>query len=76
MKKPEHFVDTVTEKLLTYALGRGLEARDMSFVREITHQAEADDYRFSALIKGIAHSVPFRMKRAVAPVEQTAAINN
>ena len=76
MKKPEHFVDTVTEKLLTYALGRGLEARDMSFVREITRQAEADDYRFSALIKGIAHSVPFRMKRAVAPVEQTAAINN
>ena len=76
LRKPDHFVDTVTEKLLTYALGRGLEAQDMSVVRAITRQAEADDYRFSALVRGIVHSVPFRMKKAAAPVAQTAAINN
>lgn len=76
MEKPEYFVDTVTEKLLTYALGRGLEAQDMTFVREITRQAEDDDYRFSALVKGIVHSVPFRMKKAVAAPAQTAAVNN
>lgn len=76
MQKPEYFVDTVTEKLLTFALGRGLEAQDMSFVREITRAAEEDGYRFSALIKGIVHSVPFRMKRAADGSVQSAAVIN
>ena len=56
-----------TAKLLTYALGRGLEAYDMPTVRRIVREAEGDDYRFSALVKGIANSVPFRMRRAQAP---------
>jgi len=76
MRKPDYFVDTLTEKLLTYALGRGLEAKDMAIVRDITRKAEADEYRFSAIVKGIVTSVPFRMKKAAeAPANQTADAN-
>ncbi len=73
MQHPEYFVDTFTEKLLTYALGRGLEYYDMPVVRTITKQAENDDYRFSAIIKGIVSSVPFRMKQADAKNNPVAA---
>jgi hypothetical protein len=62
--EPEHFVGIVTEKLLTYALGRGLEAFDMPTVRAIVREAAQDDYRFSAVVLGIANSTPFRMKVA------------
>lgn len=72
--KPEHFVDNLTEKLLTYALGRGLEPFDMPVVRTIRKKAAQEDYRFSALVKGIISSVPFTMKRAVEnPAPQVAA---
>jgi hypothetical protein len=64
---PEQFARVFTEKLLTYALGRGLEAYDMPTVRRIVRDAEGDDYRFSALVKGVATSVPFRMRRAQDP---------
>jgi len=64
---PEPFARVFTSKLMTYALGRGLEAYDMPTVRRIVREAEADDYRFSAIVKGIANSVPFRMRRAQAP---------
>jgi hypothetical protein len=64
---PEQFARVFTERLLTYALGRGLEAYDMPTVRQIVRDAEGDDYRFSALVKGIVNSVPFRMRRAQAP---------
>jgi hypothetical protein len=60
---PEQFARVVTGKLLIYALGRGLEAYDMPTVRRIVRDA-APDYRFSALIKGIVNSTPFRMRRA------------
>jgi hypothetical protein len=74
---PEQFARVFTAKLLTYALGRGLEAYDMPTVRKIVRDAEGDDYRFSALVKGIASSVPFRMRRAqdpnaVSPTETVA----
>jgi mono/diheme cytochrome c family protein len=55
---------TVTEKLLTYALGRHVEYFDMPAVRIIVRDAARQDYRFSSLITGIVKSVPFRMKRA------------
>ncbi len=61
---PEQFARVFTEKLLTYALGRGLEAYDMPTVRKIVREAADDDYRFSALVQGIASSTPFRMRRA------------
>jgi mono/diheme cytochrome c family protein len=63
LARPEVFVTTVTEKLLTYALGRRVEAADMPAVRGIVRRAAADDYRFSALVLGIVESVPFRLRR-------------
>ena len=53
---------TTTEKLLTYALGRGLQHYDMPVVREIVRNAAHDDYRFSSLILGIVRSLPFQMR--------------
>ena len=73
LQHPDYFVDTFTEKLLTYALGRGLEHYDMPIVRAITRQAEKDDYRFSAIIKGIVNSVPFRMKQKDAAPDTSVA---
>jgi hypothetical protein len=58
------FVTTLTEKLLTYALGRGLEAHDMPTVRKIVRAAAEEEYRFSALIQGIVGSDAFRMRMA------------
>ena len=55
------FAQVVTEKLLTYALGRGLEYEDMPLVRSVTHQAAGEDYRFSALLMGVIESPAFTM---------------
>ena len=62
MREPEIFVGTVTEKLLTYALGRGLGASDMPAVRAIVRDAGRDDYRFSSIVLGIVRSAPFQMR--------------
>jgi hypothetical protein len=62
--EPEQFVTTLVEKLLTYALGRGVEATDMPAVRGIVRAAATDDYRFSSLVLAIARSVPFQMRRS------------
>jgi hypothetical protein len=62
LKQPEIFVGTVTEKLLTYALGRGLAASDMPAVRAIVRDSAQRDDRFSSLILGIVNSVPFQMR--------------
>ncbi len=64
LARPEIFVGTLAEKLLTFALGRGVEPSDGPAVREILREAEADDYRFSSLIVGIARSTLFRMRRS------------
>ena len=66
LKHPERFVTTLTEKLLTYALGRGLEPEDMPAVRAIVRQAERDNYRFVSLIEGVVNSAPFRMRKTEA----------
>jgi hypothetical protein len=57
------FLLTLSEKLMTYALGRGVEAHDMPEIRRIVREAALDDYRLSALIMGVVDSVPFRMRR-------------
>jgi hypothetical protein len=61
---PERFVGTMTEKLMTYALGRGLEYYDMPVVRSIARDAARNDDRFSSLVMGIVKSTPFQMRRA------------
>jgi Protein of unknown function (DUF1592)/Protein of unknown function (DUF1588)/Protein of unknown function (DUF1585)/Protein of unknown function (DUF1587)/Protein of unknown function (DUF1595)/Planctomycete cytochrome C len=65
LKHPELFVSTLTEKLLTFALGRGVETSDAPAVRKIVRDAQADDYRFSTIIVGIANSTPFTMRKSL-----------
>ena len=62
--KSDRFVSTLTEKMLTYALGRGLEYYDAPSVRAILRGAARDDYRFSSLIVGVVQSAPFKMRKA------------
>jgi Protein of unknown function (DUF1592)/Protein of unknown function (DUF1588)/Protein of unknown function (DUF1585)/Protein of unknown function (DUF1595)/Protein of unknown function (DUF1587)/Planctomycete cytochrome C len=62
VSRPELFAGTMTEKLLIYALGRGLDYRDMPTVRAILRDASGDNYRFSTLILGVVHSTPFQMR--------------
>ena len=64
LRRPELFVGTLTEKLLTFALGRGVEHLDAPAVRRIVRDAGAANYRFSSLIVGIATSTPFQMRKS------------
>jgi hypothetical protein len=70
LKRSEVFVQTLTEKLLIYALGRGLTYQDMPAVRAIVKNSRGHDYRFSSLVLGIVRSTPFRMR-----VKQDATID-
>jgi mono/diheme cytochrome c family protein len=63
MSRPAEFVQTMTEKFLMYALGRGLAPYDMPTVRKIVRDAARNDYRFSSIVMGIAESAPFQMER-------------
>ena len=65
LARPEVFVHTLTEKLMTYGLGRGLQYYDMPVVREIGRKAEQQNYRFSGIIMGIVNSAPFQMRAVV-----------
>ena len=65
------FISTVTEKLLTYAIGRGLEYYDAPAVREIIREAESSDFRWSSIVGGIVKSAPFQMRR----LADTEAVN-
>jgi mono/diheme cytochrome c family protein len=62
LRRPELFVSTLTENLMTFALGRGVEYYDAPAVRKIVSDAEKDEYRFSSIILGIVKSVPFQMR--------------
>ncbi len=66
LQRPDLFVTTLTEKLMTYALGRGIEHYDEPAIRAITRQAELQDSRFSSIILGIVKSLPFQMRRAAS----------
>ena len=63
LRHPDRFVTTVTEKLMTYALGRGVEYYDAPAIRAITRAAADTDYRLTSLILGVVQSVPFQMRR-------------
>lgn len=64
LRRPDLFVGTLTEKLLTFALGRGMNPSDAPAVRAIVRRAEAHGWRFSEIIAGIATSIPFTMRSA------------
>jgi Protein of unknown function (DUF1585) len=75
-ERPDHqFVQALTENLLTYALGRSLDYRDMPTVRRIVRQAATDNYRFKALVLGVVSSDAFRKKEVegAAPVNTASA---
>jgi mono/diheme cytochrome c family protein len=75
LKRPEQFVGTLTEKMLTYALGRPLEYYDMPVVRGIVRNAAKDNFKFSAVVLNIITSTPFQMKMAEPrDAQQTAAL--
>jgi mono/diheme cytochrome c family protein len=69
VRQPDQFVQTVTERLMTYALGRTIEYYDMPTVRRIVRESARDKYRFSSIVLGIVRSEPFRMRM----VPETAA---
>jgi hypothetical protein len=64
LERRDQFVECLADKLLTYALGRGVEYYDLPAVRQVRREAAARDYKFSALILSIVNSVPFQMRRS------------
>lgn len=64
LSHPELFASTLTEKLLTYSLGRGVEYYDAPSVRKIVAESRTKEFRFSSLILGIVSSTPFQMRRS------------
>jgi hypothetical protein len=60
--RPEAFVQVLTEKLMTYALGRGLQYYDMPIIRAIVRDSKAKNYSFTSVVLGITESVPFQMR--------------
>ena len=67
VKAPTLFVHALTEKLFTFALGRGVEHHDMPVIRRIVADAAVEGYSFESIVLGVAQSVPFRMRSAAAP---------
>jgi hypothetical protein len=72
LRRPEQFVQTFAEGLLTYATGRKLEYYDMPTVRRIVRGAAASDYRFSTIVQAVVKSDQFRMRRVPQPTDSTA----
>ena len=73
LRRPDQFVQTLTEKLMTYALGRTLDYKDMPAVRAIVRTTASDNYRFETLVMNIVASTSFQMARAPAPVDIKSA---
>jgi len=69
LNHPEQFLTVFNERLLTYALGRGVEYYDQPTIRGILRDAASNDYRWSAFVMGVVKSVPFQMR---APAERTS----
>jgi len=59
----DQFVNTLTEKLLTYAIGRGVDYSDAPSVRKVRREAAANEFRFSAIVLGVVESAPFQLRR-------------
>jgi mono/diheme cytochrome c family protein len=75
--RPDHqFVQALTENLLTYALGRSLDYRDMPTVRRIVRQSAADDYRFKSIVLGVVSSDAFRKREADSSSRTPALIQS
>lgn len=69
LSRPDAFVTVITEKMMTYALGRGLEPPDMPVVRRIVRKASQNDYKLSSIVMGIVESAPFQMRTKLDPAQ-------
>jgi hypothetical protein len=74
LKRPEAFVTIITERLMIYALGRGLEPADMPVVRRIVRKAGENGYRLSTIVNEIIESAPFQMRTRLQPAEQSDTV--
>jgi hypothetical protein len=74
LSRPDAFVTTLTERMLTYALGRGIDPPDMPIVRRIVRKAAQNDYRFQSIITGIVESAPFQMRTKLEPAEPVSNV--
>ncbi len=74
LRHPDTFVKTMTEKMMTYALGRGLTAGDMPTVRAIVRDASQHQYRFSSIIMGIVNSAEFQMRTKMSEETERVAL--
>ncbi|HEX5107914.1 MAG TPA: DUF1592 domain-containing protein [Vicinamibacterales bacterium] len=74
LSRPAAFASVLTERLLTYALGRGLEPSDMPVVRKIVKASARTDYSFGSIVMGIVNSTPFQMRTKLETVESTARL--
>src|SRR6185295_6089391 len=72
LSRPDAFVTTLTNRMLTYALGRGLEPSDMPVVRRIVKKAAQNDYRLSSIVMGIVESAPFQMRTKLEAEPESA----
>ena len=73
LARGDEFLRTVTDKLLTYALGRGVEPADGPVVRQLVREIKRGDFRWSSLVLGIVQSLPFQMRRALDPASSGPA---
>ena len=62
LEEPELFVTALVQKMLTFALGRGVELHDAPAIRKIVREARDDNFRLSSIVRGIARSVPFQLR--------------
>jgi hypothetical protein len=76
LARPDVFVGTITEKLLIYALGRGLEPVDMPVVRSVVRNAAARNYAMQSLVLGIVRSDPFQMRTKLHPTAQEPRVGD
>jgi len=74
LSRPDAFVTTLTERMLTYALGRGVEPADMPVVRRVVKKAGQNDYHFMSIIMGIVESAPFQMRTKLEPAEPVNSV--
>ena len=74
LSRPEAFATVLTERLMTYALGRGVEPSDMPVVRSIVKKAGANNYRLSSIVMSIVESAPFQMRTRLEPAEATTRV--
>jgi hypothetical protein len=74
VSRPEAFVTVITERMMVYALGRGLEPSDMPVVRRIVRKAGQNGYRLSAVVNGIVESAPFQMRTRLEPAPQSNTV--